>query len=396
MDALSKKVNRTPAIDWSVLTGGAAADRSAAPVAGDVVPLAAMRSRSVGEVAPLGSRDQFIRRSLPRPDAAVQQLRQSVEAFPRPTAPGGQDVRREVVRIGTQIDQLEQDRARNQAEREQATQQKRSLERQLDEKLSVARGLVSDIHTTRGQRERLQGEIDRIVSMIDKLDGRLGQLAAEDQDLQMREQVLAGQHRVLYQEAEGARNFSRYLQNLPEDRQADGAQEAARREAAGRQASSARERLGRLEDRLEQINGAEDRIRQEAGGLQRDRAELERRGEGTTERLEQVQGRLRRLGEDYRGAYQDVQQTHGELGDVSRRIQVAESRAGMIQGRIEELYRMREQLLDRAIASRQGDVQDIQRQLDQIQQVMDRLQGQLETSRREMDDLQGLRRSLSR
>jgi peptidoglycan hydrolase CwlO-like protein len=75
---------------------------------------------------------------------------------------------------------------------------------------------------------------------------------------------------------------------------------------------------------------------------------------------------------------------------------VAESRAGMIQGRIEELFRMREQLLDRAIASRQGDVQDIQRQLDQIQQVMDRLQGQLATSRREMDDLQGLRRSLSR
>ena len=395
MDALSTKVNRTPAIDWSVLTGGAALERSA-PVVGEVAPLNARRSTLVGEAAPLGSRDQFIRRSLPRPEAAVQQLRQSVEAFPRPTAPGGQDVRREVERIGNQIDRLEQDRSRNQAEREQASQQKRVLERQLDEKLSVARRLASDIHTTRGQRERLQGEINQIVSKIDQLDGRLGQLASEDRDLQMREQVLAGQHRSLYQEAEGARNFNRYLENLPEDRQADGARDSAQREAAGRQALEARERLGRLEDRLERINDAEARIRQEVGGLQQDRTELVRRGEGASDRLEQVQGRLRRMGEDYRGAHQDVQQTHGELVDVARRMRVAESRAGQIQGRIEELQRMREGLLDRAIESRRGDVQDIQRQLDQIQQVMESLQGQLGASRREMEDLQGLRRGLGR
>lgn len=341
--------------------------------------------------------------AAPEPQAPSRPVRGDRADFnpshsgPRPSngAPSasGSSVKNQVLRIDKEIGTLNKALGRNQEELKDAHRERAELKEVLAEKVQQANEIKGEIKGAQQDKNKLQAEINAICNQLEVVDGRIDNLNAEQESLLAKEAQLSQQHRSLYDEAQGAKNYEKYLNTLPAEAQGDGELSAAKREAASKQAKQAEELLHRTEGALvdtntqQALNGLEGHFL----GFRRER--LETKGDAKIGELNLTQQQIERLLGKQAKVEGQIKDTKGQISETDAQIGKTEKNIATLERKINDLEGLRDEILAEAIAARQQDAVGIANKIAELEAGIRSLKGELQSTREELKDLKELRQS---
>ncbi|HEY9900075.1 MAG TPA: hypothetical protein V6D00_12915 [Pantanalinema sp.] len=309
------------------------------------------------------------------------------------TTASGSSIKNQVLRIDKEIGTLNKALGRNQEELKDAHRERAELKEVLAEKVQQANEIKGEIKGATKEKAQLQAEINAICNQLELVDGRIGNLKTEQDALLAKEAQLSQQHRVLYDDANGAKNYEQYLKTLPAEARGDDELAAAKREAASQQARRAEELLHGTEGALVDTNTQQALNGLESHFLEVRRTRLETKGDAKIGELNLTQQQIERLLGKQAKVQGQIKSTQGQIAKTDAQIGQTEKNIATLERKIGDLEGLRDEILAEAIKAKQQDAVGIANKIAELEAGIRALKGELQATREELKDLKDLRQS---
>ncbi len=358
MDKVTSNQGRLGSINWSLFQGGTTKPAETEPTASK---------------AP--ARKDVIDLNIPKKGAS------------------GSAVKEQVLRIDGELTTLNRALTRNHMNLTEAQWERAALKDALAQKLARAEELGSEIGGAKHEKAQIADEISQICDQIATVDQKIQGLQGEQAALLEREAQLAQQHRKQYDEANGAKNYSEYLKTLPETSRADDALGNAREEAASKVAKRAEEQLKKTEGRLTDTNTQQAINDIEGHFLTFRRLRLEAKGEAKIGELDLTQQKIDFLEAEQKDLKGQIKGDRSKIAETDAKIDRSEKNIATLERKIADLELLRDQILTSAIGAHEADAKAILGKIDELESAIQKLKGDLEGTKKSLQDLKDLRSS---
>lgn len=345
------------------------------------------------------SGSEEVRKADPKP--AAKAAVKTVEPVAKPSddtldvkAPArgasGASVKEQVARIDHELVSLSRALDRNQHELSGAKVERAQLDALLAQKLDDAEHIAGDLSDSREQKAKIQQEIASIKGQMSGLDSHIGDLQAEQKGLLAREAQLGVKHRKAYDAAAGAENYAKYLKTLPESAKADGELSTTQGAAASGDAKRAKEELQQTESEIRSTNADEAIVDIEQVFAQKRRGALNAKGRAAEGVLDNTDKKIDDLRGQQSQANKGILDTTGQMDQTEAQIKKTEKNIAALQGKIGDLEKLRDEVLEVAIHAQEEDAKELMAKIDQLKSAIEGLKVDLKQDQQDLKDLKDL------
>jgi len=359
MDKVNGKQARLGSINWSVLQGGPSTKPTEAPA--------------------------------PKAEEPKLAKADSLDVNTPPKGASGATVKDQVLKIDNEIVKLDRALEKTNIDLTTAHVERARLSDALEAKVKEAEELAGKINVAEEQKARIAGQIAQIKGAIAGLNDKISDLKDEQASLLAKEAVLAKKHRSLYDQAMSDANYANYLKGLSSPERADGSVNMAQKAANSEDAKKAKEALGQTERELADTNTSEAVNDIERHFLSFKRLRLQASGEAKVGELKVTQGKINDLQDKETAVGGQIHQAREQIEATDAKIAQTEKVIDSLQGRIDELRQLRDDILAQAIKDKMQDAKEIRDQLAKLDELMKKLGDQLKQTQADLKDLKDLR-----
>lgn len=325
------------------------------------------------------------------PAAKAPHPKDVIDLRVRKKGASGSAVKEQVLRIDGELVTLGKALNKNQMSLTEAQWERAALKDALASKLKRAGQLGGEIDGAEAEKAEIAAEIGQIADQIKGVDSKIDGLKHEQATLLKREAELAKQHRRAYDDAEGAHNYEEYLKTVPGLAQGDDELAQARQEAASLEAKRAARDLERTEARLTETNTQQAINDIEGHFLKFRRLRLSAQGDAKAGELDLTQQHLDFLHAEEKDLKGQIKGDRSELAEADAQIQRSEKTIATLEQKIGDLEQLRDQILTEAIGANEADAKAILGKIEELQAAIGKLKGDLEGTRKNLQELKDLK-----